>query len=225
MSQKQKQKQKQQKQKQAKAQAVPKVMRDRDVPSAIKLARLCREAEKEAEAVGVRVLALRTATEGRTLPPMEQAVTQRYEVLRDRLRGYVPLLLIEMPTLKRELEGRGLLQLVYKYSCALADIGGEAASGGARVVRGVPVAEGYFYDVADGYQKPWADHAAFWTPGTDGVVSVEHIVERHAVVAAVEARLQAKQPLELLKVLRLLFDWDGGNLGTHNHNLSGAAKR
>ena len=79
-------------------------------------------------------------------------------------------------------------------------------------MRGVHVAAGYFYDVADGYQKPWADHAAFWTPGTDGVVSVEHIVERHAIVAAVEARLQAKQPLELLQVLRLLFDWDGGNL-------------
>ena len=107
MSQKRKQKQKQ---KQAKAQAVPKVMRDEDVPSSIKLARLCREAEKEAEAVGARVLALRTATEGRTLPPMEQAVTQRYEVLRDRLKGYVYKLLTDMPTLKRELEGRGLLQ-------------------------------------------------------------------------------------------------------------------
>ena len=196
MSQKRKQKQKQ---KQAKAQEVPKVMRDEDVPSRNKLTRLCGEALKEAEAVGARVLALRTATEGRTLPPMEQAVTQRYEVLRDRLKRYVYQLLAAMPTLKRELEGRGLYKLVCRYGCALADIGGEAASGGARVVRGVQVAEGYFYDVADGYQKPWADHAAFWTPGTDGVVSVEHIVERHAIVAAVEARLKAKQPLELLK--------------------------
>ena len=126
-----------QKQKQAKAQAVPKVMRDEDVPSRNKLARLCREAEKEAEAAGARVLALRTATDGTTLPPMEQAVTQRYEVLRDRLHGYVYSLIRDMPTLKRELEGRQLLTLVYKYGCALADIGGEAASGGARVVRGV----------------------------------------------------------------------------------------
>ena len=46
-----------------------KAMRDEDVPTLAKLQELCREVEKEAQAVEARVVALGLATAGTTLPP------------------------------------------------------------------------------------------------------------------------------------------------------------
>jgi hypothetical protein len=80
------------------------------------------------------------------------------------------------------------------------------------IVRGVQIDEGYFFDVSDGKQKPWEDYRGFTADNRECVVGVEHIGERHVIVNAVEARLKARQPLPLLTLLRLLFDWDAGNL-------------